>query len=465
MEVLNGLKYITIRGAGYFCNVKLYEDEKSKIKFAVKELKKEHYQNDEYRYRLLREVELLKDLQGCENIIELIDSGNDREKEKLWYMMPFADFTLYDYIKRNNSTLNKGDRYAIVDQVIQAIKYAHNKNIVHRDISANNVLVFIKNGQINIKVSDFGLGKDTESISHYTKSSASGYGQILYVSPEQRTMLKSATVKSDIYSLGKLVYFILTGKDPDNLKQCELSSLISKSVEENPENRFNDISDFENHYNALKRLQFDQEIPIEYITLHDLLQSKEEIDWVKLHQFMVMGTYTNHVYDDYIEPVNTLLLRDNNLYNYYQSLGSNVRSFVNTYSERLDECYGLYGWPFDAMNTFGEVLFKLVRTVNDDETRLICLKQLWHLAFEADRWKIQSEINTVFNKTYIPESIQTQLAEYITSKSLRVDMKHFSSASLPRIVKIGIINANQIADRQAKEREQALQNEENDFPF
>jgi serine/threonine protein kinase len=189
MTQLQELKHIGLKGQGYFCFVKKYEHETTNVTYALKELKKEHYPREEYRYRLTREIKLLEDLQGCENIITLVESGHDEEKQKLWYLMPFANQNLYQYIKSNNGNLGQETKYEIVEQIVNAIRYAHSKNILHRDISPNNVLVFLTDGKLVIKVCDFGLGKDTESLSFYTGSSASGYGQILYVSPEQRDQL------------------------------------------------------------------------------------------------------------------------------------------------------------------------------------------------------------------------------------------------------------------------------------
>jgi serine/threonine protein kinase len=246
-------------GSGYFCDVKKYTDEASGILYAVKQLKKRFHKNEEYRYRFLREIELLKLLQESENVIELISA----DKDNLLYIMPLATSNLYNHIKKKNNTLELEIRYNIVSQIISAIEIAHSKNILHRDISPNNILLFESNGQLLIKVSDFGLGKNKESLSHYTKSSVSGYGQILYVAPEQREKLNSATVKSDIYSLGKLVYFVFTGKDPDNQKPFELSSLVIKSTQENPELRFSSINEFKEHFKSLRDLMLNQKIPNE----------------------------------------------------------------------------------------------------------------------------------------------------------------------------------------------------------
>jgi serine/threonine protein kinase len=441
---MNDLQYITNKGHGYFCQVKLYRHVHTGHEFAFKELKKEHYPKDEYRYRLNREINMLKELQGCEHIISLLDHGENKDKESLWYLMPYAPANLFNYIRKHNSTLSPKERFAIIDQVIDAVKYAHERSILHRDISPNNVLVFFENDQVIIKVADFGLGKDAESISHYTASSASGYGQILYVSPEQRQKLKDATFQSDIYSLGKLVYFIYTGRDPDNIKQFELSTLVSRATEEKPEDRFKNIQEFEQHYTSLKELQLNTNIPMEYITLLEVAESGEEIDFHYLHKLLVQGNVFQHVYSDYIAPVVKLFENTDYFRRYYATVGSSIVEFVATLSERLEECYNSVGWPFKAAGGFGTLLKKIFLIVPDYRVRLSCLKFLWKLAFEMDQWSVQRDIAEVLQEKYLSNAIASPFAEFIVNSEIEVDLQHFQALVLPKVIKMAIINGNQI---------------------
>ncbi|CAI8262142.1 MAG: Serine/threonine-protein kinase PrkC [Cryomorphaceae bacterium] len=461
----SNLKYIKPKGEGYFCAVSEMKDESTGIKYALKKLKKKHYDNEEYRYRLLREIKLLRQLNNSNRIVNLISHGNDHENKELWYLMPLAPYNLYDFIKKNNRKISKALRFEIISQVIEAIKFAHSKSILHRDLSSNNILVFRNESDLEIKVSDFGLGKESESLSYYTKSSASGYGQILYVSPEQRNKLKDATNQSDIYSLGKLTYFILTGRDPDNVKASELSSLVSKSTEEIPSERHKDILEFENHFQALKDLIFNTNIPLDFLTLKEILQHKDSIDLIKIHELLVIGKYSSHVYSDYIEPVNSYMLTKSNLEEYYHSAGNNIRDFVKTYTERLNECYQTVRWPFSEMGTFGKVLTSIVKLVSDEETKLICLRNLWHLAYESDQWSVQPLIKEVLNKKYITTSIETQLAEYILSSDTEVDIEQFSGLDIPLIVKKSIITSHQNAIKTKKESETNRKDEINNFEW
>jgi len=195
------------------------------------------------------------------------------------------------------------------------------------------------------------------------------------------------------------------------------------------------------------------------------LQHKDSIDLIKIHELLVIGKYSSHVYSDYIEPVNSYMLTKSNLEEYYHSAGNNIRDFVKTYTERLNECYQTVRWPFSEMGTFGKVLTSIVKLVSDEETKLICLRNLWHLAYESDQWSVQPLIKEVLNKKYITTSIETQLAEYILSSDTEVDIEQFSGLDIPLIVKKSIITSHQNAIKTKKESETNRKDEINNFEW
>ncbi|MCH7410176.1 serine/threonine protein kinase [Belliella sp. DSM 111904] len=425
-------------GHGYFCNVKSIINEDLKEKYAFKELKKEHYHNQDYRYRFNREIHLLKKLQGCENIIELLDEGHNEDKESLWYLMPLAEFNLFNYVKKYNGSLGDEERYELAKQVINAIKFAHKKGIIHRDLSPSNVLIFKNNGKIVVKISDFGLGKDSESLSHYSASHVNGYGQYLYISPEQKEKLKDATFRSDIYSLGKVIYFIFTGKDPEKFKPFDLLSLVEKATNELPEDRHEDIDSFEDHFSALKEFKLNSKLSIENLTLSEILELKDDYSWLEIHEILIQGNYSEHVFQDYIEPVLKLFSDTDKLIGYYSEVKSSISGFVKKFSERLNDCYKTTGWPFRKLDDFGSFLINIIKIVDDDEVRLICFKQLWYIAYESDQWAVQTKVKEVFNEKFISPNISTQLGEYIIQSEIDVNLKLFSGLILPMKVKQAI---------------------------
>lgn len=448
MVKLIDLKHVGVKGEGYFCIVKKYHHESTNEHYALKCLKKKHFSNEGYRYRLIREIDLLKELQECDNIIPLCDHGIDEERQSLWYLMHYAEQNLYDYVRRENNQFSLKERFELASQVINAIRFAHDRGILHRDISPNNVLVFFRNGSPLLKVCDFGLGKDSNSISHYTKSSEAGYGQILYVSPEQRGKLNGATNQSDIFSLGKLIYFIFTGRDPDNMKPFELSTLVKKATEEVPKNRHKDVAEFSDHFHSLMELNLDDSVSIEHLTLRELPLYLKDVPIVTVQELLIRGNSEGHVYNDYIDPTVTYMLSQNNLPLYYKSVGNaGIRAFISKFSEKVDECLETTGWPFDAMTGFGELFRNVILLVNDDETRIICFKQLWNLAYGRDRWAVQKFIQVFLKEQYLSKEIVSQLSEHIANSGFEVEMSQFASVVLPPILKNSILQSNKEAEK------------------
>ncbi|MFE6139604.1 serine/threonine-protein kinase [Bacillus sp. NPDC057893] len=252
LHVMNRLEYISSVGAGYFAEVHKYKDKDTGIKYALKRLKRKNAKNKAYVTRFKTEVSILQDLKGHSNIVSIIDSDINEEQKKFNYLMPLLDTDLKKYIEKNNGkdefTIER--RLEIFTQILSAMKFAHEKGKWHRDLSPRNVLL---GEDQHVYVCDFGLGKDYDEIRSKDYSYVEGYGTLEYVAPEQKENLKNATEKSDIYSLGRLLYFILTGKTPNtNYKAAgAFEPLIKKAAEDEPEDRFETISLFEEEYKKL----------------------------------------------------------------------------------------------------------------------------------------------------------------------------------------------------------------------
>lgn len=155
--VIDELVYENIVGEGSFAIVVRYRDKDGK-KFAVKRLKSKLCGNAPDLKRFYSEIQMLKKLKGTPNIVPIIEAN---VAEKL-YIMPYADTNLQTFIEKNNQSLPMTARLEIFNGVLNAIVCAHQEQIIHRDITPNNVLrvdgIWL--------VADFGLGKD---YSMYTK--------------------------------------------------------------------------------------------------------------------------------------------------------------------------------------------------------------------------------------------------------------------------------------------------------
>lgn len=251
-------RYQIIRtiGEGGMANVYLAHDLILDRDVAVKILRGDLADDEKFVRRFQREAIAASSL-SHPNIVEMYDVGEDNGK--YYIVMEYVDGkTLKNLIKKRGG-LTMPEVIDIMTQLTSAIACAHDSNIIHRDIKPQNVL--IKEDGI-VKITDFGIAMALNS-NELTQTN-SVMGSVHYLPPEQANG-KGATVKSDIYSLGIVMFELLTGVLPfkgENaveiaIKQmrnqipsvCNMNSLIPQSVEniilkacaKNPKNRYNSV--------------------------------------------------------------------------------------------------------------------------------------------------------------------------------------------------------------------------------
>ncbi|MCA9214752.1 MAG: serine/threonine protein kinase, partial [Planctomycetales bacterium] len=165
-----------------------------------------------------------------QNIAKVIDAGMSDDGRPYFSMELVQGVPITDYC--DDHKLSLVERLQLFIPVCNAVQHAHQKGIIHRDLKPSNVLVTIADGEPVPKVIDFGLAK---ALQHQTKLSDktiyTEFGQLLgtlqYMSPEQADMSAiDVDTRTDIYSLGVMLYELLTGSTPLSRETIKLQAFL-----------------------------------------------------------------------------------------------------------------------------------------------------------------------------------------------------------------------------------------------
>ena len=251
-------RYQIIRsiGEGGMANVYLAYDTILDRNVAVKILRGDLADDEKFVRKFQREAISASSL-SHPNIVEVYDVGED--DGKYFIVMEYVDGRTLKSLIKKRGALTLPEVIDIMLQLTSAIAHAHDSYIIHRDIKPQNVLI-LDDGMV--KITDFGIAMALNS-NELTQTN-SVMGSVHYLPPEQANG-SGSTIKSDIYSLGVLMFELLTGKVPfkgDNaveiaIKQmkepipsvCKINPEIPQSVEniilkacaKNPKNRYENV--------------------------------------------------------------------------------------------------------------------------------------------------------------------------------------------------------------------------------
>ena len=201
-------------------------DEQEKRTVAVKVLRREYESDMEFVRRFSREAEAAAKM-SHDNIVNLLDVGI--EGETRYIVMEYVDGKTLKEMIREEGRIHPDLALRMTIRILAAVDHAHRNGIVHRDIKPQNILVDKKG---RVRVADFGIARLKASQTTQIDAGGSAMGSVHYLSPEQ-AQGEVADEQSDLYSVGVVLYEMLTGKVP--FDGDTTVSVALKHVNEEPE--------------------------------------------------------------------------------------------------------------------------------------------------------------------------------------------------------------------------------------
>ena len=253
-------------GSGGMGEVYLAEHEMMKRPCAIKVIRPEKAGNTQVLARFEREVRATAKLSHW-NSIDIYDYGRT-DDGTFYYVMEYLPGHNLGELVEGHGALPAARIIHLMTQVCDALSEAHEHELVHRDIKPANIFCAYRGGQFDVaKLLDFGLAKptsDSEDVGLTQEGAITG--SPLFMSPEQATGSNLVDARSDIYSLGAVMYFMATGQPPFLYEQpikvmvahaseipqsprelnsnipIELDEIILRCLEKEPEHRFQDVA-------------------------------------------------------------------------------------------------------------------------------------------------------------------------------------------------------------------------------
>ena len=236
-------KLLKLIGEGSYAQVFKYKDFFYNRYFVLKRAKKELEPKELERFK--KEFDIMKSL-NSPYVTEVYRFFEDRNE----YLMEYMDCTLQYYIEKRNTTISEAERKGLVYQTFRAFRYLHSKQILHRDISPNNILIKVYDDVAVVKICDFGLIKLPDSTLTTVNTEFKGcFNDPALV----REGFQNYDIKHEIYALTLITFFIMTGRiNCEHIANEELKRFVLKGTNPDKTQRFSSVDDLAESFSQIK---------------------------------------------------------------------------------------------------------------------------------------------------------------------------------------------------------------------
>lgn len=356
---------------------------------AIKELRAGHTEDD--RARLRREIEVGQNIEH-DHIMPILDVSSDG----LWFAMPWAEVCLEQ--QRTNLSYEHSLLFSFTRAICAGLSAAHEKGFIHRDVKPANILGFPgTNGDVHWVISDFGLVKRPAGSTTTPGRTLMGafYGTFGFAAPELDSDAHAAVPETDVYSMGQLLGWVLTGNNPrQNIPNLPPSgpfrSLIRGCTKHNPEDR----PSVEVFVEAVRRACFpsgfrpEEECKMLVGTMRNMADDERAAAENRIVQLAIDNVELEAIYIDYLPYVTKESLK--------QAVTGNrdaLDRLVDGYDQHQKADWGRR--DFGHANSVIRVVFWIARICEEDGDLNLLEKAVSVLfSWDAtwDRWDVQKEI-------------------------------------------------------------------------
>lgn len=363
--------------------------------FAAKYLMDDGEISDDDKARFRKEVRLLRSLDHP-NIVKVVAARI--LNEPYWYVLPLYEGNLRGRVQGLASDARW--RFRVIDRILAAIEFAHENGVLHRDLKPENIL-FDEKG--DVVVSDFGLGRQIDSESTRKTQTGQGMGTLFYCAPEQMLDTKSATERSDIYSLGRIIYEFCTGDPPQapqdlNKLDSGFRRIVGKCTRQKPEDRYQSVADLRRDFRliatgSVSRRREDSVAESLRIVMEE---SQGDGDWENLKDSLVDTVDNPDVLHETIMNMPPGVFEELG-----QRFPDEVRELVGAFCEHV----AATGWSFGYCDKIARVLDDFYHATRDSDSKVALIEALFLLGAIHNRFYVIAKFKDYLNSISDPGEI------------------------------------------------------------
>lgn len=329
--------------------------------------------------RFQREVRILNRLDHP-RIMKIV--ATRLQKPPYWYAMP-----LYRRSLRNEFPGITGDEARIVkifSAILEGMQYAHEQGVIHRDLKPENILL---NNDDDVVISDFGLGRAIDAKTTRATFTGQSAGTPGYMAPEQFMDAKRADHRSDIFSLGRILYELCTGESVTGLQDLKvvpvgIAMIVERCAKADPSQRFDNVKEMRNAFDSMVAAKSEATAGEKIMALLARAIADGNLSTSKAREFAdLIGTARNDT--DLLHDVcmGLPLLAFKTLWRVNPLV---AKMLIKVFTDQVAS----QSWPFSYTDKIGQACDRLHDATLDHEIRGMLIAAIVEVGVSHNRWSV-----------------------------------------------------------------------------